>query len=434
MEGTERQLRTRLADGLRRDDTDGFAQIHHLHGGQIAAVAHAAQAALRFTGEHGTDLDRFDARIFNDLRRLFRDQRARFRQHARTSGLVAFHGIEDVLGRHVADETLGQGLDHVFAFLQRGRVEAEDRAAILFLDRHVLRHVDQSTREVTGVGRLECRVGQTLTGSVRRREVLEHRQPFTEVRLDRVFDDFADTTRELLLRLGHEAAHACQLTDLVARATRARVEHHEHGIEAALRFAHGLDHGVSDVGVRVRPRIDDLIVALTVRDVARGVGALEALHALRRFLEQRFLFLRDVQVFDADGDTAARGVAETELLQAIEQRHRFREAGIPVALEDEFAEGLLLHVLVQERQPLRHDRVEQHAAGGRRDPRHAAVRLVEPADRRLVRGAAVRDREFHFRDGRHRRELGDRHRVLHRDVIEARGRLRGHVATQHDVL
>ena len=184
----------------------------------------------------------------------------------------------------------------------------------------------------------------------------------------------------------------------------------------------------------MRPRIDDLIVALTVRDVARGVGALEAFHTLRRFLKQRFLFLRDVQVFDADGDTATRRVAEPELLQAIEQRHRFRESRIPIALEDEFAEGLLLHVLVQERQPLRHDRVEQHAAGGRRDPRHTFVRLVEPADRRLVGRAIVRDRHFDFRDARHRRQLRNRHRVLHRDGIETRRRLRGHVATQHDVL
>ena len=83
-------------------------------------------------------------------------------------------------------------------------------------DRHVLRDVHETTREVAGVGRLERRVGQTLTSAVRRDEVLEQRQTFAEVRLDRAFDDFADTTGELLLRLRHESAHTRQLTDLVA--------------------------------------------------------------------------------------------------------------------------------------------------------------------------------------------------------------------------
>ena len=124
--------------------------------------------------------------------------------------------ILDVLGRNVADDTLGERLDHVLAFLQRGDLETLDRAAILFGDRHVLRDVHETTREVAGVRRLERGVGQTLTSAVRRGEVLERRQAFSEVRLDRAFDDFADTTGELLLRLRHQSAHTRQLADLVA--------------------------------------------------------------------------------------------------------------------------------------------------------------------------------------------------------------------------
>ena len=150
----------------------------------------------------------------------------------RTTRLVALVRVLDILGRHVADDALRQRLDDVFAFLQRADLEAEDRAAILLGDRHVLRHVDETTRQVTGVGRLERRVGQTLTSAVRRDEVLEHRQAFTEVRLDRAFDDFTDATGELLLRLRHQSAHTRELTDLVAATTRAGVEHHEHRVEA----------------------------------------------------------------------------------------------------------------------------------------------------------------------------------------------------------
>jgi len=81
--------------------------------------------------------------------------------------------------------------------------------------------------EVTRVGRLERGVGETLAGAVRRDEVLEHREAFTEVGRDRRLDDFAR-------RLGHEAAHAGQLPDLLLRSARARVGHDEDRVEALL--------------------------------------------------------------------------------------------------------------------------------------------------------------------------------------------------------
>ncbi len=46
--------------------------------------------------------------------------------------------------------------------------------AIVRRDDHVLRDVGQLTRQVTRVGRLEGRIGETLTSPVRRAEVLEH--------------------------------------------------------------------------------------------------------------------------------------------------------------------------------------------------------------------------------------------------------------------
>ena len=147
-----------------------------------------------------------------------------FDEQRAATRLVELVRILDVLGGDVADDALRQRLDDVLAFLQRGDLEALDRAAILFGDRHVLRDVDETTREVAGVGRLERRVGQTLAGAVRRHEVLERRQPFAEVRLDRALDDFADAAGELLLRLRHESAHSRQLTDLIAadRVSRSR--------------------------------------------------------------------------------------------------------------------------------------------------------------------------------------------------------------------
>ena len=46
------------------------------------------------------------------------------------------------------------------------------RAAVVLVDDHVLRDVDETARQVARVGRLERRVGQTLARAVRRDEVL----------------------------------------------------------------------------------------------------------------------------------------------------------------------------------------------------------------------------------------------------------------------
>ena len=95
-----------------------------------------------------------------------------------------------------------------------------------FGDDDVLRDVDETAREVTGVGGLERRVGETLAGAVRGDEVLQHREPFAEVRGDRRLDDFARG-------LGHQTAHTGQLADLLLGAAGAGVGHHEDGVELA---------------------------------------------------------------------------------------------------------------------------------------------------------------------------------------------------------
>ena len=85
-------------------------------------------------------------------------------------------------------------------------------------DDDVLRHVDETAGEVTRVGGLERGIGQTLTRAVGRDEVLQHGEAFAEVRRDGGFDDFARG-------LGHQSAHAGELTDLLFGTTSAGVGH-----------------------------------------------------------------------------------------------------------------------------------------------------------------------------------------------------------------
>ena len=56
VECSHRQLRSGLADRLRGNNADRFAQLHELAGGQIASVAHRANAAAAFAGQDRTNL------------------------------------------------------------------------------------------------------------------------------------------------------------------------------------------------------------------------------------------------------------------------------------------------------------------------------------------------------------------------------------------
>ena len=111
-------------------------------------------------------------------------------------------------------EAAGDALDEAFADglgVGLGDPDAGVRAAVVLGDDDVLRHVDQAPRQVTGVGRAQRGVGQTLARAVRAQEVLERRQPFAEVGANRQRDDAA-------VRVGHQTAHAGQLADRVDTA------------------------------------------------------------------------------------------------------------------------------------------------------------------------------------------------------------------------
>src|SRR5690606_41787715 len=77
--------------------------------------------------------------------------------------------------------------------------------------------------KVAGIGGLERRIGQTLAGAVGGDEVLQHVQAFAEAGENRVLDDFV--SGDLLLGLGHEAAHAGKLLDLDRKSTRLNSSH-----------------------------------------------------------------------------------------------------------------------------------------------------------------------------------------------------------------
>ena len=153
-----------------------------------------------------------------------------------------------VFGRGAAEDAFGERCHHLAAVDHGLDGDALLGAAIVRRDDAVVGHVDKTARQIARVGRLERGVGQTLARAVRRVEVLEHGEPFLEVRKDRRLDDLAR-------RLRHQAAHAGQLLHLLLAAAGAGIRHHEDGVQlpACGRFPDRSSAARSRASFRRRP-------------------------------------------------------------------------------------------------------------------------------------------------------------------------------------
>src|SRR3569832_2272999 len=187
VEGAHGELRAGLADRLRRDDTHGLADVDLVSAREVTTVTHGAYAVAGLAGDGRTHHHVIDAERFQLVDPILIEQRTRGYGH------VAATGDNHVFGHGTSQHALSQGLDHVAAFDQRHLQDAVAGAAIILGDHEVLRHVEA----------------------------------FAEVRGDRRLDDGA-------VGLGHEAAHAGELTDLGRAAARARVGHHVDRVERGL--------------------------------------------------------------------------------------------------------------------------------------------------------------------------------------------------------
>ena len=355
VEGAHRQLRARLADRLRGDHADRFADVDQAATTQVAAVALGADAEARAAGQCGAHLDFVDACRFEHVEHVFVEHLAGAEQL-----LLRFRVLHFDRG-HAAEDAVAQRLDHFAAFDQRALVHAVLRAAVVFDHDQVLRHVDQAACQVARVRGLQRRVRQALAGAVGGDEVLQNVQAFAEVRGDRRLDDRA-------VRLGHQAAHAGQLADLRGGTARARVGHHVDGVERLLvhrlavavgrlllrQLAH---HDLADFVAGLAPDVDHLVVALAGRHQARDVLLLDFLDFLLGALDQGGLFLRHQHVVDRDRDAGARGQAEARLQQLVGEHDRLLQTALAERDVDQARDFLLLQRLVDvaERQALGQD-------------------------------------------------------------------------------
>ena len=294
VEGTHGELGAGLADGLRRDDADGFAHLHHLAGAEVAAVAEDADAALGLAGEHGADLDALDARSLDGGGEVFVDLLVDL-----DDGLALV--VLELLERDAADDAVAQRLDDLAGLDDRGDVDAFDGAAVVLGDDDVLRHVDETAGEVAGVGGLQCGIGEALARAVGGDEVLQHGEAFTEVGRDGGLDDFAGG-------LGHQAAHAGELADLLLGTASAGVGHDVDRVHGSFLVGalHVVEHLIGDALGDAGPHLDDLVVALAVGDGAVEVLLLHGDDLLFGVAHDGVLGVGDDHVVEADGEAGLR--------------------------------------------------------------------------------------------------------------------------------
>ena len=107
--------------------------------------------------------------------------------------------VRNVLDRSTTNQAILQFDHFVLTLVDSLTPNAVGGATVDLTNDEILCHVYEFTGQITGVGRLQGRIGQTLPSAVRRDKVIQHREAFTEVCENWFFDDVTG-------RLGHEAA------------------------------------------------------------------------------------------------------------------------------------------------------------------------------------------------------------------------------------
>ena len=183
VEGAHRQLCARLTNRLGCHNTNSLTHVYLMPATQITAVAGRADAVTRLTSNRRAHDDFLDAHLVDLRRQDFIEHGARLKQNFTRAR------IDHVFRHNTAENTLGQRLDNIATINDRSHHKAFIGSAILLGHNDVLGHIDQTTRQVTGVSRLQRRISQAFARAVGRNKVLQYVQPLAEVRRDRRLDD-----------------------------------------------------------------------------------------------------------------------------------------------------------------------------------------------------------------------------------------------------
>ena len=328
VESPHGELRSRLTNGLGRDDADGFTQINQFVMGQSPAVALAANGAVGFTGEGRAHAHSRDTGLLETAGQRRINLRVAFSEH----GAIGTHHL---IRRQAADQTAAEtailGLDN----------DVAGGAAVVLADDHVLGNVHQTAGEISGVSGPQSRIHQTFTGAVGGDHVLGDRQTLPEIGADRKVNDLA-------LRVRHQTPHAHQLTHLGHVSPGPGVGHHPHRVQRCVVVKVLLD-GVHQTLVGLRPGVDHLGVPFHLGDFSQAIALFRCGDLLLGLTEQFLFGLGHLEVIHRDGHRSLGGVFETEILQVVGHGSRHRCAVVLVRPRHKLLQTALVDHMVAER-------------------------------------------------------------------------------------
>ncbi len=292
VEGTHGQLGSRFTDGLCCNNADGFTLVDHMTTCQITSIAVGAYTITGFAGNRRTHHDFVNRQRINLLDPCLIQEGSGRNQHFIATGNILCH--------HTTEYTFSQRLYHITTLDDRAHTDTLFGSAVINGNNHVLRHVNQTTGQITGVRGFECGICQTFPCTVGGDEVLKYVQTFAEIGSDRCFNDGA-------IRLGHQTTHPGKLTNLGSGTPRPGIGHHIDGIEGFLHngitisidhffLADLFHHRFGDFLVGTSPDVNDLVVAFALCYQAAGKLVFNLQHSLFCFCQQVCFLFRDHHV------------------------------------------------------------------------------------------------------------------------------------------
>src|SRR5690554_1494709 len=430
MEGTHRQLRAGLTDGLRGDGTDGFTDVDQATTREVAPVAQRANAAHGVTGKRRANPNTLQTGVLDACRNIVDNLGVDIGQQ-----LVVL--VPDGLKRDAPKDAVAQGFHDLAALIQRRHRHTVQGATVVLHNHAVIGHVDQSTGQITGVCGLEGGIRESLAGTVSGDEILQYGETLAEVCGNRVLDDLTGG-------LGHQTTHPGELAHLLSRASSARVGHNKDRVKGPTH--HRLTGIVADIGLLgdlgahllghilggVRPDINHEVIALTVGDHTLVILGLNLVDLAARAVDNIPLIRRDDHVVDGDGNAGVGRPVIPDGANGVGQQHAGLIARAAERRIDDAGERLLVEHLVDQREGelVGADLIEDHPTDGGGD----MFAFMANPDARLQIDHAVIIGHAHFVEVRI--ESLDRAPVGVFAVAAARkGTLaRQPVAAQHDIL
>ena len=197
-----------------------------------------------------------------------------------------------------------------------------------------------------------------------RTEVFQHRQAFTEVCLNRCFDNLTGW-------LGHQTTHAGQLSNLLDTATSTRVRHQEHWVDVPSTFTdiilHGVHHVLGDRFPCIGPFVQHMVVSLLTAHQTAVIVLSELHDFLLSVLDEGSFRIGRHQVIRGERKTTSSRFTETHLHHVIEQINRCSTSQSLVAITDGSCQVTTPHGPVIEVHTIGKHRIESNTPRSRID-------------------------------------------------------------------